>query len=160
MSNQYAPPQSDVADVNRQNTSGLTSTMIDAMRGTKPWVLLIGIVLIISAVFMVLGTFGMFMAGTLGLGTQGPEAAAMLGVGGMYALMSLIYILMGVYLFKYSSAIGRLLQSSSVMDMEDALHSQRKFWKVAGVITAIMLVLMVLGIIAAIAIPILTMSSI
>lgn len=47
MNNQYDPPQSNVADGARSNTSGITTTMIDAMRGTKPWVLLIGIVLII-----------------------------------------------------------------------------------------------------------------
>ena len=153
MTNQYNPPLSNVADVSRPSTAGITDTMLDAMRGTKPWVLLIGIVLIISAVFMVLGTFGIMMAGTIGKEALGTEAGALLGVGAMYAVMSIIYIMMGIYLFKYSSAIGRLLDSSSAVDMEEALNSQRKFWKVAGIITAVMLVLMVLGIIAAIAMP-------
>ena len=157
MNNQYAPPQSDVADMNRSNATGITNSMIDAMRGTKPWVLLIGIVLIISAIFMLLGTLGIFAAGALSQESMGAEAGVILGVGAMYALMSIIYILMGIYLFKYSSAIGRLLQSASVVDMEEALNSQRKFWKIAGVITAVMLVVMVIGIIAAMAIPFLTM---
>jgi hypothetical protein len=157
MNNQYAPPQSDVAGVNRAGASGITDAMLEAMRGTKPWVLLIGIVLIISAVFMLLATLGIIGASAIGAGAMGEQTGMMIGVGSMYAVMSIIYIMMGVYLFKYSSSIGRLLQSASVVDMEDALHSQRKFWKIAGVITAIMLVLMVLGIIAAIAIPILTM---
>ena len=159
MSNQYAPPQSNVADMNRTNAGGITASMLEAMRGTKPWVLLIGIVLVISAVFMLLGTLGMIAASALGMAGMGPETGALLGVGAMYALMSLIYIMMGIYLFKYSSAIGRLLVSASAVDMEEALDSQRKFWKVAGIITAIMLVMMVIGIIAAIALPILTMSS-
>ena len=160
MNNQYQPPRSNVADMNVSNASGITNNMIEAMRGTKPWVLLIGIVLIVSAVFMVMGTIGIFVAGTVGLAQQGPEAGAMLGMGVAYALMSVVYIMMGVYLFKYHSAIGRLLQSISVVDMEEALNSQRKFWKMAGVITAIMLVLMVLGIIAAIAIPFMQMGSV
>ena len=37
--------------------------------------------------------------------------------------------------------------------MEAALHQQRKFWRLAGVLALIMIVVMVLGIIAAIAIP-------
>lgn len=157
MSNHYAPPQSEVADVGPSGAGGITGSMLDAMRGTKPWVLLIGIVLLISAVFMVLGTFGMMVAGSVGMKQVGAESGAIMGIAAMYAVMSIIYILMGVYLFKYSSAIGRLLLSSSVADMEDALNSQRKFWRIAGIVTAIMLVLMVLGIVAAIAIPIMTM---
>ena len=153
MNNQYAPPQSDVADGSRANPAGVTNTMIDAMRGTKPWVLLIGIVLFISAAFMLLATLGMVGAGALGMAEMGAESGMLLGIGAMYALMGIIYILMGVYLIKYSSAIGRLLQSVSVIDLEEALISQRKFWKIAGIITAVMLVLMVIGIIAAMAIP-------
>lgn len=157
MDNQYAPPQSNVADGNRANAAGITTSMIDAMSGTKPWVLLIGIVLFISAAFMMLATLGMLGAGALGMAQMGVESGVMLGVGAMYGVMGIIYIMMGVYLIKYSSAIGRLLQSASVVDMEDALNAQRKFWKIAGIITALMLVLMVIGFIAAMAIPFLAM---
>ncbi len=154
MNNQYDPPRSNVEDVNRSNAAGITTTMIDAMRGTKPWVLLIGIVLIISSIFMILGTLGMIIAGAIGMGAEGPQAGAFLGIGVMYGVMSLIYVMMGVYLFKYSSAIGRLLQSASSVDMEEALNSQRKFWKIAGIITVVFLVLMVIGFIAAMMIPV------
>jgi len=119
---------------------------------------LIGIVLVITAVFMVLGTFGIIAASTMSLGAEGPEAGAMLGIGVMYAIMSAIYLMLGIYLFKYSSAIGRLVESSSVENMEETLDSQRKFWKLAGILTAIMLVLMIVGFIAAITIPMLGMS--
>jgi hypothetical protein len=37
--------------------------------------------------------------------------------------------------------------------MEDTLDAQRKFWKFAGLLTAVMLVVMVIGFAAAIAIP-------
>ncbi len=159
MNNQYDPPQSNVADMNRSNATGITTTMIDAMRGTKPWVLLIGIVLIISAVFMIMGTFGIIIASSIGMASMGAEAGVFLGVAVMYGVISIIYVMMGVYLFKYSSAIGRLLQSASVINMEDALDSQRKFWKIAGIITAVMLVLMVLGFIGAMAIPLLSLGT-
>ena len=158
MNNQYEPPSSHVADVNQANAEGITTLMIEALRGTKPWVLLIGIVLVITAVFMVFGTFGIFAASTMKMGAEGPGAGAMLGIGAMYAIMSVVYLMLGIYLFKYSSAIGRLLESSSVANMEVALNSQRKFWKLSGLLTAIMLIVMIVGFIAAIAIPMLGMS--
>jgi len=153
MNNQYEPPQSHVADVSPASAEGITTFMVEAMRRTKPWVLLIGIVLIISAAFMILATFGIFAASTMSLGNEGPGAGTMLGIGGMYAIMSVIYLMLGIYLFKFSSAIGRLLLISSVVNMEDTLDAQRKFWKFAGLLTAVMLVVMVIGFAAAIAIP-------
>ena len=157
MNNHYAPPQSELADVNRNSTSGVSNAMIEAMRGTKPWVLLIGIVLIVTSSFMIIGSLGVFVASTIHLKTKtSPPGSALAGIGVMYAVMSVIYIFMAVYLIKYSSAIGRLLHSASATDMEEALVAQRKFWRLAGIITAVMLVVMVIGMLAAIIIPIVT----
>lgn len=156
MTNHYAAPQSDVSDVNNSMSAGITNGMIEAMRGTRPWVMLIGIVLIIGAVFMVLGTAGMFVAMTVGKAAGGPGGGMLIGAGAMYALLSIIYIALAVYLLKYSSAIGRLLQSTGSTDMEEALNSQRKFWRLAGILTLVMIVFAVLGFLAAIIIPIMT----
>lgn len=154
MNNLYAPPQSDLDDVRGNNAKGISNTMIEAMRGTKPWVLLIGIVLIVSSSFMILGSIGVFIASTIHLGAKNSPPGMLAGVGVMYAVLSVIYIFMAVYLLKYNSAIGRLLGSAAVVDMEDALVAQRKFWRLAGIITAVMLVLMVIGVLAAIIISI------
>jgi hypothetical protein len=154
MTNHYAAPQSDVTDVSKANAGGISQAMIDAMRGTKPWVLMIGIVLLIGAVFLIFGAIGVFVSATIGMMATGPQAGVLLGVGVGYALMSVIYITLAVYLMKYSTAIGRLLQHASVFDMEEALHSQRKFWKLAGILTALMIGLFVLGMLAAILVPI------
>ena len=154
MVNEYNPPKANVDGANRSTGGGLTTDMIDAMRGTKPWVLLIGIVLIISAALMLLGTFGIFLGGAFITANSGADGAALMGIAAMYGLFGFIYILLGVFLVKYSSAIGRLLATNDAMDMEDALHAQRKFWKVSGVLTAVMIVLAILGFLAAIIIPI------
>ena len=144
----------------RSGASAITGEMLSAMRGTKPWVLLIAIVLLLTSVFMVLGTFGILVAGMMGAGAVGDMQAGMfVGMGLMYGLMSVIYIMLAVYLIKYNSAIGRLLDSMANEDMEDALHAQRKFWKTAGFMTAAMLVIMVLGVIAAMVIPFIAMGA-
>ena len=158
MSSQYDPPLSHVADVNPTNDEGITSSMVEALRRTKPWVLLIGIVLLISAAFMIFGTFGIFAASTMSLGTEGPGTATMIGIGVMYAVMSAMYLMLGIYLFKFSSAIGRLVDLASVVNMEAALDSQRKFWKLAGILTAIAVVLMVVAFFAAMLVPMLGMA--
>jgi len=156
MANHYAPPQAAVADVSRGG--GISDEMLDALRGTKPWVLLIGIVLFVSSAFMVLGAFGMIAAGSMGGSPNGPPRGVFAGMGVGYVIGAVIYIVMGVYLVKYSSAIGRLLQSGDGTDMEDALASQRKFWKLAGILTLVGIVLAVVGMGAAMVIPFMAMS--
>lgn len=154
MSNHYAPPRSEVADVGAAG-GAITGEMIDAMRGTKPWVMLIGVLMLIGAGFTVLAGLGMMFGGSMmSRGPAGaPPTALLMGMGAAYLLFSLIYVFLGVYLVKYSSAIGRLLSSGQSADMEGALEQQRKFWRLAGVLSLVGLVLAVLGIIAAIAIP-------
>jgi hypothetical protein len=155
MANLYEAPQSEVSDVNNANSSGITQIMFDAMRGTKPWVLMIGIVLLIGAGFLIIGALGVFVSATIGMAAAGPQAGVLLGVGLAYALMSVIYITLAVYLLKYSNAIGRLLQHAKVSDLEEALQSQRKFWKLAGILTALLIGIFILGVLAAIISPML-----
>ena len=62
MQNHYAPPRAAVADVSKAGR-GITDTMLVQLRATRPWVLLVAVVLIIFAVFMLLGTAGIILAG-------------------------------------------------------------------------------------------------
>lgn len=160
MANHYAPPQSNVDDV-AQAGQGITSEMIEALRGTKGWVLLIGILTLIGAGFMVLGGIGMLF-GSAFIGAAGagaPPAAMLVGMGAGYLAFAILYIFPGLYLIKYSTAIGRLISSGQSHDLEDALHQQRKFWKFVGVLFIVMMVLGIVGVIAAIALPAYMMAS-
>ncbi|HEY8026662.1 MAG TPA: DUF5362 family protein [Burkholderiaceae bacterium] len=154
MTDAYTPPQSDMAEHNAR-PGAVTEEMVSALRGTKGWVLMFGIFMFIGAAFLVLGAIGMMAGGALmGAGAQGMPRGMFTGVGIMYILMACLYIFPAIFLVKYSSAIGRLLSSGHVADMEDALNQQRKFWKFVGVMALIGMVLAVVGIIAAIAVPI------
>jgi hypothetical protein len=157
MTNPYAPPLTKVGD-RAPGEGAITEEMISALRGTKGWVLLIGILLFIVAIFMGLGgvfmMFGSAMMGAAGV-KGGAPAGVFIGVGAVYLLMTAIYVFLGIYLVKYSSAISKLIASGQSADMEAALEQQRKFWRLAGVLALIGIVLMVVGMIAAIAIPVL-----
>ncbi len=154
MSNRYAPPAAAV-DHAGMGGSAISAEMIDALRGTKGWVLLIGILLFIAGAFTVIAALGIGFSGWMGARAlpNGPPAGIFLGMGVVYLIMAFIDILLGLYLVRYSSAIGRLLQNGDAGEMEAALHAQRKFWKLAGVLALIMIVVFILGIVAAIALP-------
>ena len=156
MANHYAPPRANVDDVTPSGQN-ITGEMIESLRGTKGWVLLFGILSFIGAGFMVLAGVGM-MFGSAFMGSAGgaagaPPATMIAGMGVGYIVLAVIYIFPGLLLIRYSSAIGRLLSSGQAQDMEDALNQQRKFWKLMGVFFIVMLVLMVVGVIAAISLP-------
>ena len=74
-------------------------------------------------------------------------------VGIIYMLLSIFYIIPSIYLFKYSSALNRYLNNKMESEMESALSYQKSFWKFIGLACVIGMVFAVVGIIAAIAIP-------
>jgi Family of unknown function (DUF5362) len=154
MANPYAPPLANVGD-RAPGMDSITEEMISALRGTKRWVLLIGILMFLGAALTALGGIAaLFGSAMMGAGVKGGlPTGVMIGMGAVYILLAVIYVFLGLYLVGYSSAIGRLVGSGQAGDMEAALQQQRKFWRLAGVMALIMMVFMLLGIVAAIAIP-------
>jgi len=157
MQNEYAPPRVDVADVN--NVSGnISDAMIESLRGTKPWTMLIAVMLFVVAGFMLLGTFGVIIGGlamtAMGGGNVPTEMRSVfLAIGVVYSIFSVIYFLLGFYLIKFSTAIGRLLANGQPAELASALEQQRKFWKLAGIMTIVGIVLMVVWIVVLLMIP-------
>ncbi len=155
MQNHYAPPRAAVADVSKAGR-GITDTMLVQLRATRPWVLLVAVVLIIFAVFMLLGTAGIILAGvamSMGGEAAGAPMAIFLVIGAIYGVGAITYMLMGIYLAKYSSAISTAVMTGHAQDMTQALEQQRKFWKVAGIVTLIMLLITVVWMGVLIAMP-------
>ena len=159
MTDAYTPPQSNMGESN-PGFGAITEEMVNALRGTKGWVLLIGILTLIGAAFMVIGAMGIIFGGAMmGDEAKGMSQCMFTGMGVLYLLPAFLYIAPGTYLVKYSSAIGRLVSNGRPDDMEAALHQQRKFWKFVGVLALVgmvLIVLMVLGMIAAISVPLWT----
>lgn len=157
MQNEYAPPRSDVADINHVS-GNISAAMIESLRGTKPWTMLIAVMLFIVAGFMILATFGMIIGGlamTAMGGDKMPQemSSVFLVLGVAYLIFSVIYFLLGFYLIKFSTAIGRLLANGQAAELAGALEQQRKFWKLAGIMTIFGIVLMFVWIIALIMLP-------
>ena len=134
----------------------VTTGMIDALRGTKGWVKLVGILLFVAAAFTALGSLAAIaIPSMMGTGKGAMPMAGMVFLVVIYVGMAAIYVFLGLYLMRFASAIDRLLQSGQAEAMETALQNQRKFWRLAGILMLIGMGLAVLGILAAIAIPVL-----
>ncbi|CAN5273083.1 hypothetical protein BH11PSE11_BH11PSE11_28490 [soil metagenome] len=154
MTTEYAEPAPAMNERPAINAT-VTDGVLSALRGTKGWVMLIGVMMFILASITGISGGAMVIGGALSdSGMKGMSPAALLGMGVFYLIITLLYVFIGLYLVKYSSAIGRLLVSRHSDDLESALHQQRKFWRLSGVLTLVSCVLGVLGVLAAIAIPI------
>ncbi len=154
MTNQYAAPSANL-DQQPSEASGITSEMLEALRKTKGWVMLVGILLFIGAIFMVLGALMMMFAGGM-MGASNAMPRGMMGaMSAFYLVIAVVYSALGFYLVKYSGAISRLLADGTSKSMESALQHQQKFWRLAGVIALVFLVVFVLGMAAAVLIPVL-----
>lgn len=139
----YATPNADLTP-DSTNTSGLMAPLLL----TKPWVRLCSIMGFVSTVFIVLAGIGLMAGGAAAAGV--PFGA---GIGVAYILMGLLYFMPSLFLFRYASAIALAQQSGSSTDIVVALGHQKSFWKFAGVMMLVMIVIMFVGIGAAIVLP-------
>ncbi|UTW45996.1 hypothetical protein KFE80_03595 [bacterium SCSIO 12696] len=153
--NPYSTPQADTSGPHSHQS--VNQQLIEKLSGTRPWVMLIAVMLYISAGFMVLAGVVMMVAGTAISGAA--NTAGVIGTGVMgfiYIVFALLYIFPAIYLSRYGSRINALINNPDENNLIDAIEQQRKFWKFAGIVTIIMLAFMVLVAIAAIAIPMMT----
>jgi hypothetical protein len=128
-----------------------TATLIPAISGilqrTQPWTRLMGILGFVSVAFMMVGGAA---AGAIGLATQNSQAAVLLFV---YPLLAVLYIFPSMYLVRYSKRIREFVAGGQQTQLEAALEAQRSFWKFVGVLSLAAVAVTVLGVVLAIAIP-------
>lgn len=151
----YRPPRADLSQrPSPAASAAITRNMIESLVKTRPWVLLIGIVMIVGCVFMVFGGLAMFALGNIaGLGGEGLGPMAGAGVGAAYLVLAVLYFFPALYLVRYAGAIKRIGPANPAA-MEEALARQASFWRLVGILTAALIGLYVVAIavIAAIAV--------
>ena len=151
----YRPPRADLSQRPTPAASAaITRNMIESLVKTRPWVLLIGIVMIVGCVFMVFGGLAMFALGNVaGFGAEGLGPMAGAGVGAAYLVLAVLYFFPALYLVRYAGAIKRIGPANPAA-MEEALARQASFWRLVGILTAVLIGLYVVAIavVAAIAV--------
>lgn len=134
------------------SAAALTATAQGFLNQTRPWVRFMSIVVFaMAALMLLLGGFMLVMSffGSLAARSQGelgPLGGA-LQMGFMsvaYVILAALYVPAGFFLFRYASAIRRLELAASSAGLEEALRYQKSFWRYAGILTIIGLVVTVL----------------
>ncbi|MBK8453180.1 MAG: hypothetical protein WAQ53_09935 [Thiofilum sp.] len=135
--NIFAAPQAEVQDL--AGGQGLYSdTVVLALRRTRPWVMVMGALGLISAVFMLLAVVGMIATGmgdvAFGAGMAWPMAA-------IYLILTVITFIASIQLFRFAAAIKRALSTMQPVDLDDVLLTQANFWRLVGILSLVMLIL-------------------
>ena len=135
LNNPFEAPQGDAS----QPALGLSAGILDSLRQTRPWVLLMGILCFIVAGLTILG--GLAFAGMMAFGGAGGPFAGGMGIAlpAIYLIMGLLYIFPGIFLVRYATKINALLSSPTTAALEAALVAQKSFWKFVGISVLVVL---------------------
>jgi type II secretory pathway pseudopilin PulG len=134
--------------------SPLTEVMLDALRKTRPWVRFLSVLGFLLVGLMIVAAVAMTGYGISRMSDNTQEAWVAVAVGVFYLAFSIIYLFPVRYLSRYASAITDALQGPAQTEaVERALLNQKSFWKFAGIMTIVTVLIYVPLILAAIAIP-------
>jgi len=124
----------------------VTDSMIEALSETGPWVTFMAVLTFLSAVLMAfVAVFGMGVAGQAGV----PALVLFL----TYALIGVLYLVFALQLFNFGRAARQVREGGGTPSIEEALRYQLSFWRLLGIVTLVWLGLAVLGIVAAVLLP-------
>ncbi len=141
--NPYASPRSHtdqaVPAYDAADSRAITPGIRQAMSQTRPWVLFLAIL------GFVLG--GLTVFGALAVITVSFVSEKFI-MGPFYLIYAAIYLGCAYYLFLYARRIRAFERTDRVVDLEAALVAQKSFWKLLGIIVAIMLVVGVVAMVA------------
>lgn len=152
--NIYRPPESPVGDTFEAPSGwgAVTPAMVEHLARTKPWVRLMSIMGFLGTAFLVIGAIGLMVVGSASPALGGRGAL----LGGVYFVLALVYVYPSVLLFRYASAVSRLMDTRNLGHMEAALSLQRSFWRLLGILTLALIVVYIVAIIAVVAVGVAT----
>jgi hypothetical protein len=119
--------------VDRSSHIPVTPSTVNALLNTRFWVYLVGIVLLVIDCLYILSLL------SLGLNMRGGLFLAII----IPVIFTMLQLFLAVRLIQYGVAIGRLKNFGTSEEFEQAIVSQSKFWKLLGVISLVIIVLMI-----------------
>ena len=147
-SNPYQAPQTTAGPTEGHSLVGVsvTTTMIDHLRLTKPWVRFLSVLGFVSigliGLVAIVVVLGILISGSFS------EVALLVLPGVLYVGALVVYLLATLHLHRYANSLKQLLTEGTTKAMEDALGHQKSFWKLTGILAIVTLGLMVIGMVA------------
>jgi hypothetical protein len=151
--NSFEPPRAVVVSMPEPTSLEARAAVagaLEALRATKPWARFMGVLGVVGTVLMIL------FALLLSVMSQGPFRGMPVP---LRVILPVAYLLMGalqippvIFLNRYASRIGVLLESHAPDDLAKALDAQKSFWKYLGIFALVMIclyVLVILGVVGA-----------
>lgn len=140
LDNPYAVGDYAEAGGHDPNEDPMKNEIIRLLVETRPWVRLVGILLMIAAVLMILGAVTLIVVTGIG-GGGGVE----LGIFGLlYFVLAILYVYPALCLNRYASAISAAETERDLSHVVEAIQQQKKFWRFVGICAAMLLVIYVL----------------
>ncbi len=118
-----------------------TSTMVEHLMATRPWVRFLAVLGFVGSAFMGLAAIMIVVSSAFRPVSLGPSALPIDLVAVLYLILAAVYVVISVQLERYASAIVRAEKGGGTPAVEDALLRQRIFWKTAGIVAMVCLAL-------------------
>jgi hypothetical protein len=112
----------------------VTPVALGALMGTKFWVSLVGVVMLIMGAINVL---------TMLFADDSTPFGGVLVAFIIPFIIVVIQVVLAVRLVQYGTAIGRLKSGGTSQDFELAMVAQTQFWKLLGIMCIVMISLMI-----------------
>ena len=149
---QDVPKPPKARDTSVDKNKAVLNYIMNSLRATKPWTRLLSILGFIGTGLTVLMGIGIMVGGNLI--PMPPEAPPLAYLGIFYILTSVFYLVPSIWLSKYSSAIDSFLKGGDSVQLGNAMAYQKSFWKFVGILVLVFIIIAILGILAAILIPV------
>jgi hypothetical protein len=124
----------------------VTAKIVADLASTRPWVLFLSILGFIFSGLMLLAGVVMMALGAAASGGR----TAVLGL--IYVPLAVVYLFPSYFLLKYSGGIREFLTTRSAPEMEQAIQSQKSFWKFVGIFMIVVICLYILFIVIGVAV--------
>lgn len=135
----------------------VTDTMIENLTRSGPWAVFLSVLWFLGALLTALAMVVGMVVGAAVEGGRAPTVSFLPGT-----IMVILYVFLALNLFNFGQAARRVGRAGGVETvtekMEEALRYMRSFWRLVGILTLVVLSLAILGIVAAIVIPMLLSS--
>lgn len=117
--------------------------MVDHLNATGPWARFLAIVgFCLAGLMALLSLVVLAVSPFMEQGALGPLMSL------LYMLGAVVYVIPCVHLYRFASSIAAISRGGGPRAMAEALDHQRRFWRVMGILTIVVLCLYVAGIAA------------
>lgn len=151
----YAPPAASLERGldPRLASDAVPPAIVTLLAQTRPWVRLVAVVIfVLSGLFLVALPVMVFSTGD----TAGSAPLALAMVPALL-LVLVIYLPPGILLWRYAARIRELVDGGGPGALENAIRSQKVFWKYVGILLVALLVIYAVAIVfGAVLLPLMT----